>query len=446
MSQRKSRSTKKNLLWRIHSWVGLYAGVVIAFLSLTGAAALFRMEIDEALNPSLYVAEKESTKMALNDIAAAVTKAHPDKELFEVYIPTEATGTYNLRLMAKSAPRIFPVFWEVFVNPYTGEILGERNYYKTFNYYLRNIHVRFYEAFWGRQIVGLAGLALLISTITGFLIYGRFMKKQSLGQIRSKNLRMRQADLHKFIGVLALAFNLMIAITGTWLGLQNQLQKAFSIERPNMYKRIEKPLTPKEDLAMTVNFDQALKKSSSIFPQLIPKTVRPSRDGARTIEIVGDVPGQAYERVSNKLVLDKGDLSTLLKYNISEDNFGGKLFFVQESFHFGDFAGIWLKVLYAFLALTSGFLALSGFIIYLKRTEKKRTEKPSFVELRPLLYRWVFGIITFCMAVGVMSVIWGIGVPSVMVIILFYGLLTFLLLKALFLWLRSRLFKKPLQT
>jgi uncharacterized iron-regulated membrane protein len=440
-----ARSTKKNMLWRIHSWVGLYAGVVIAFLSLTGAAALFRMEIDEALNPSLYHVESEPTKMVLNDVVASVTKAHPDKELFEVYVPTEATGTYNLRLMAKNTHRIFPVFWEVFVNPYSGKILGERNYYKTFNYYLRNLHVRFYEAFWGRQIVGLAGLALLISTITGFLIYGRFMKKQSLGQIRGKNLRIRQADLHKFIGIIALAFNLMIAITGTWLGLQSQLQKVFSIERPNIYKRTEKPLTPTEDLAMTSNFDRALEKSSSIFPQLIPKTVRPSRDGARTIEIVGDVPGQAYERLSNKLVLDKGDLSPLLKYNISKDNFGGKLFFVQESFHFGDFGGIWLKILYAFLALTSGFLALSGFIIYLKRTEKKRTEKPSFIELRPLLYRWVFGIVAFCMVVGVMSVIWGIGVPSVVVIILFYGLLTFLLLKALFLWGRSRLSKKTTQ-
>ncbi|WP_422082596.1 PepSY-associated TM helix domain-containing protein [Ulvibacterium sp.] len=445
MTSKKPRSAKKNLLWRIHSWMGLYAGVIIAFLSLTGAAALFRMEIDEALNPSLYLVEKESTRMTLNAIVSEVTEAHPDKELFEVYVPTEATGTYNLRLMAKNAPRIFPVFWEVFVNPYTGEILGERNYYKTFNYYLRNLHVRFYEAFWGRLIVGLAGLALLISTITGFLIYGRFMKKQSLGEIRGKNLRMRQADLHKFIGVLALVFNLMIAITGTWLGLQGQLQKAFSIERPNIYKRAENPLTPKEDLAMTANFDQALKKTSSIFPQLIPKTVRPSRDGARTIEIVGDVPGQAYERLSNKLVLDKGNLNTLLKYDINEDDFGGKLFFVQESFHFGDFAGIWLKILYAFLALTSGFLALSGFIIYLKRTEKKRTEKPSFVELRPLLYRWVFGILAFCAIVGIMSVIWGIGVPSLTVIILFYGLLTFLLLKALFLWVRTRFSKKPLQ-
>ena len=33
-------------LWKLHNWVGLYAGIVIAFLSLTGALAVFIPEVD----------------------------------------------------------------------------------------------------------------------------------------------------------------------------------------------------------------------------------------------------------------------------------------------------------------------------------------------------------------------------------------------------------------
>ena len=37
-------------MWSIHNWVGLYAGVVIAILSITGVVALFKTEIDEFVN------------------------------------------------------------------------------------------------------------------------------------------------------------------------------------------------------------------------------------------------------------------------------------------------------------------------------------------------------------------------------------------------------------
>ena len=153
----------KNFIWKIHNWLGLYTGIIIVFLSITGAAALFRPEIDRLLNPELTKVADSTEKASLNLIA----------------------------------PIIF---------------LNKRNYFKSFSYFLRNIHVRFYEAYYGRQIVGLAGIALFLSTITGLLIYGKFMKKQPFGKIRKSKLRITQADIHKLVGISTLAFNLMIGI------------------------------------------------------------------------------------------------------------------------------------------------------------------------------------------------------------------------------------------
>ena len=57
MSSSKKMNRK---LWRIHNWVGLYTGIVIAVLSLTGVLALFRVEIDQAINSSYFeIAESE---------------------------------------------------------------------------------------------------------------------------------------------------------------------------------------------------------------------------------------------------------------------------------------------------------------------------------------------------------------------------------------------------
>ncbi|MDW7694381.1 PepSY-associated TM helix domain-containing protein [Flammeovirgaceae bacterium SG7u.111] len=427
------------LLWKIHSWVGLYSGVIIAFLSLTGAVALFRDEIDLGINPYLRKVEISGEKVNMTEVVEREIAAHPDLALFEVELPKVENGTWNIRFFAKEKSRLFPIFWEVFVDPYTGDVLGERNYYTSFYYYLRNLHVRFYENFYGRQIVGLAGIALLISTITGFLIYGKFMKNRSFWSIRRKNLRMMQADLHKLIGITALAFNLVIAITGSWLGLQPYLQKWLDIERPNSYKVAEKPLDKASDLAYSFDYDAVLEATKASFPELVPTRIRPSTNGERTIKVLGDVPGKIQERFSNTLVFDKADFRQLFKYDISEGSFGGKLFYIQEPLHFGDFGGIWLKVFYCFFALTSGFLSLSGFIIYLKRTEKKRKEKPSFVELKPLLLRWSAGMLVFCAIVFALHAVWGIGIASLVVVVTFYSLLVGYLVKAGWLWGKKKL-------
>ncbi|WP_200975070.1 PepSY domain-containing protein [Echinicola sp. 20G] len=429
---------KNKLLWKIHNWIGLYSGVVIVFLSITGAAALFRPEIDRALNPKLTKVVPQEKKASLTKVVEVILSEHPDKYLFEIELPKPYLDTWNIRLMPKEKKALFPMIWEVFVNPHTGEILGERNYFESFSYFLRNIHVRLYEAAYGRQIVGLAGLALLISTITGFLIYGQFMKKRSFGEVRKKNLRIQQADLHKYIGIAALLFNLMISITGAWLGLQVYLMDAFDMNIPSQYVRENKPLGKEQDTAFALDFDKAYSTSKSVFPEMTPWIIRPTTNGEGLIHIYGDISGQTYERRSNKLVLDKFSYATEQKYNISDQDFGAKLYYVQEAFHFGDFAGLPLKVLYCILAFSSGFLSLSGFIIYLERIKKKREKKENQTPLKPLLVKWTVGMLAFIVIIAVLSTNFGIGVPSLLVTISIYGFLLFMILKGLYKLVRKK--------
>ncbi|QSE96197.1 PepSY-associated TM helix domain-containing protein [Fulvivirga lutea] len=418
---------KKNFIWKLHSWTGLYAGLAIAFLSLTGTAALFRIEADHILNPDLRKVDVGNQQVSLNTAVESVKKQYENLELFEVELPKTQDGSWNIRFQSESDSKLFPVFWEVFVDPYSGKTLGDRNYYKTFSYYLRNIHVRFYEGYFGRQIVGLAGIALVISSITGLLIYGRFTKRQNFGKIRNKNIRTQQADYHKYIGITALVFNLMIAITGAWLGLQVYLQKWMHIDRPNTYISSNSVRIKNQS---SIDFDLALIKAKSEFPELIPTIIRPTKNG--TVEVIGDVAGKVYERNSNKLVLSTADYSTLFKYNISEATASHKLFFIQEALHFGDFGGFTLKLIYGLFGLTTGFLSLSGFIIYLERTKKQRAVKPSFQELGPVLWKYTFGLLAFCLITMIMSLIWGIGVPTLIVSVIFYSLLIFISMKVTF--------------
>ncbi len=409
-------------LWTLHAWIGLYAGLAIAFLSLTGAAALFREELDVALRPDFYEVAAGDTLVDMAAVTRALSREHPDKTLFEVVMPPSGAGSWNFRLDAKTESDLFPVFWEVFVDPYTGAILGERNYYESFSYYLRNLHVRFYEGWQGRFIVGLAGLALLFSLISGAVLYFPFQKRRGFWTIRRKKLRTAQADYHKLIGLLALAFNLVIAGTGAWLGMQPVLMKATGIERPGAFAAKPHALTePQADTLVALAYEQVLAKARATHPNFRVRTMRPSDDGTATVTVMGDVPGQVYERAGNRLTFAKTDVALRDAYLINDDVASARLYYVQEALHFGDFAGLWLKFVYLFFGLSSGLLAVSGFVIYVERNKSKASKLGDVRTLRSRLYWLGGGLLGFCGLMAVLTLWVGIGVPTVLVTACFYG-------------------------
>lgn len=431
-------------MWAIHNWIGLYAGVVIAVLSITGVAALFKIEIDEGLNRKLFKVSPQTTTVAVTPIIDSLKTVHGAENLFSIRVPKEPGDTWAPFFFIRKSTLSLEQL-EVFIDPYTGKVVGQRDIYKSVGFFLRNIHVRLFDGLLGRQIVGLAGLALLISTITGFWIYGGFMKRQFFGTIRKKNFRIVMADYHKLIGISTLVFNLMIAITGAWLGLQAYLQPVIAGERPGIFKVEEKPLTPEEDVAHSVNYDLVYQKGRKLFPELIPAYILPSTDGSRTVTLRGDVARTAFERDSYSITFDKESLQEVHRYDIRKASTGDKLFYIQESLHFGDFGGFFLKILYAFFGITSGFLALTGFIVYLKRTERGRKEKPRFVELKPLLLRWSYGILAYIGVLYLLHSFFGMVIPTVLTILLIYVSLIFLLIRVLVLFIKKRFFTRKVK-
>ncbi|MEL6558314.1 MAG: PepSY-associated TM helix domain-containing protein, partial [Bacteroidota bacterium] len=206
----KSNNVNKKL-WRIHNWVGLYAGIVIAILSVTGVVALFKVEIDRVINPRLFKIENPDSQATIhpdvNKLIDSLKNEYGAKNFFQLSTSLDKSVNWSARFnVVKRKPIPTGHAYEIFFNPYTAKVVGQRNYFETFAHYIRHIHVRLFVGL-GRYWVGLGGLALLVSTITGILIYGEFMKRQFFGAIRNKNLKLKSADYHKIIGVTTLLFN-----------------------------------------------------------------------------------------------------------------------------------------------------------------------------------------------------------------------------------------------
>src|SRR5690606_7504010 len=177
----KGKRSDKRLLWRIHHWAGLYAGILIGLLSLTGALAVFIPEID-ALVLRYHYNARSSTPVAgdpqFGDAVDSLKSSFPAYSSMSIQLPEKPGHVAEIDLVDRPAEGSTHRY-NFFVDTGADRVVGQRDHQNSLANYLRQVHVRLYEGNWGRQLVGLGGLALVVLAVTGLLIYGNFMKKQS---------------------------------------------------------------------------------------------------------------------------------------------------------------------------------------------------------------------------------------------------------------------------
>jgi uncharacterized iron-regulated membrane protein len=405
MTPNKEARKNNNLLWRIHHWAGLYAGIIIGVLSLTGALAVFIPEIDVLVQRHYYAASSApAATLQFSKSLAALTKKYPDYQSLSVDLPEKPGHAASIQLAVPDPVSKKTNRYNFFVDTGRDALAGSRIQANSLANYLRQMHVRLYEGFWGRQLVGLGGIALVVVVVTGLLIYGNFMKRQTYPQIRrGRGLRILLADWHKILGVSALLFNLVIGLTGAWLGLQPKLMTWLDMKAPNAF---ETPviMDADADKAAAVDWPAALKAARQQFPDLQVSTIAPSSNGSHTLVFRGNLRGQVYERNINTLVLSKTALAPVYKYDVRTAGFWNKFYLIQEALHFGDFGGLTLKFLYALLGLVSGFLSISGFVVYISRTEKKQRRRQRPMKL---VFLYTFGLVLILVAAALVSLFIG---------------------------------------
>ncbi|MCP9496730.1 MAG: PepSY domain-containing protein [Pyrinomonadaceae bacterium MAG19_C2-C3] len=366
----RAQTTRK--LWQWHKWTGLVTGIFILFLSVTGTVAVFKYEIDWLVTPALRVQANDGAPYATLDAALKnVRAAYPSHEVQSVNLAPGKRTAHTFSITNDD------VYTEVFVNPYTAEVTGARTGENLANV-IRQAHVRFYFFGWqGRVLVGIFGLTLLISTVTGLLIYAPFMravfvKGLRFWQIRrSDKLKIKTADWHKLIGIIALAFNLIIAVTGAVLGLENLSRYSKTVQNA-IYLKPRADINPPSSLDNALTPDAALQQAMQSLPDFAPTSFELPIAGESHYVFSGNINRHFASQNMSYVVINALDGSPVDVHDARRAAPVKKLYNLNEPLHFGDFGGIILKILYALFGFTSALLAASGYLLmYLKRRQNQ---------------------------------------------------------------------------
>lgn len=209
------------MIKKIHLWLSVPFGILITLICFSGAMLVFEKEITEAMNTGLYKVDSSAGKpLPVDVVAARVAVTLPeDVSVTGVTVVPDPSEAYRVGL---SKPRRAVVY----VNQYTGEVLG-RQERPAFFATMFSLHRWLLDSgrpdgrpAWGKIAVGVSTIMFVIALITGIIIWwpkSRKALRNSLKLTVGKGRFRFWHSLHVAGGVYAMVLLLAMALTGlTW--------------------------------------------------------------------------------------------------------------------------------------------------------------------------------------------------------------------------------------
>ena len=205
----------KNLFRQLHIWFSIPLGIVISMTCFTGAILVFEKEITRTLQREYHFVEPTGTAIPLEELQRIVEETLPEGKTIErIDIDEDPTRSYGFKLGKRET---------LYVNQYTGDILGTPERPKFFTVTLR-LHRWLMDPptergkqSVGKMVVGISTLAMVVILITGCVLWWpktlKMWRNRSLIALR-KGWHRLFYDLHVSAGAYAVILLLIMALTG----------------------------------------------------------------------------------------------------------------------------------------------------------------------------------------------------------------------------------------
>ncbi|MGH7998947.1 MAG: PepSY-associated TM helix domain-containing protein [Brasilonema sp.] len=267
-------------------------------------------------------------------------------------------STYIVRLTPTDGKTI-----EVFVNPYTGRILGDRQQKTSLRYIAIDLHYSLLAGRTGEIIVGIGGLLLFVLSITGFLLWPGWRRLISGFRIKlNAHPKRVNFDIHKVVGIVSVIFLSLIAFTGFCWNFEDFTKPAIYAVTSTPSK--SEPVSRLLPGQSTLNLSAILEKADAALPSAVTTfLVFPSKP--EDVFTIYKKFAQEVNSYGNSAVyLDQYIGEVLRIDNALEAPVGDRIFNSFDPLHYGTFGGFPTRILYVFVGLSPLTLFITGLRMY----------------------------------------------------------------------------------
>lgn len=372
----------KKVLFQVHWFFGITAGLVLALMGITGALYSFEDEIVDALNPDTLFVQPQGVYLSLAEMVTRVeAQAHDKVSMFRI----EPDSNRIAQVWFQPAPGQRRGEMHNF-NPFTGDFTEDAVGQDFFGFIL-NLHRFLAAGEYGKQVTAACTLILVFFCLSG--LYLRWPRQALNWRVWltldwAKKGRSFNWDLHSVFGTWCLIVYLLLAVTGLmwsydWFNngvtkligdppVAGEQRRGGGGPRPAPGSRDAAPVQP--DAADYAAIADTIQKTAG--PDLKAYNLRmPQGPGqmATVFYVLKDAP---HPRALNQITLDpaNGQLKAVSRY--ADKSYGAQLLVSNYSLHTGSYWGLPGRIVITVAALLMPLFFITGWLLYLDRRRKKR--------------------------------------------------------------------------
>lgn len=350
----------------VHKWTSLVCTAFLLMLCITGLPLIFYEEIDDltGAHPVALELPAETPLTSLDNVVASALAERPgmvpqfvsfdDHGEPIVYVGTGVTPT------SIDDDAHFDAF-----DARTAEPLAMRPFDEGIMYFIFKLHVDMFAGLPGELFLGFMGLLFVIAIISGVVVYGPFMRKLDFGTVRkTKSARVKWLDYHNMLGVITLAWAIVVGFTGVINTLSLPILQMWQF---GQLAEMVAPYKDKEPLEKFSSIQQAhdvaIKAAPDMKPSFIafPETAFSSKHHY-AVFMVGNTPLTSKLLKPALIDAETGTLTDMrnMPWYVTA-------LFISQPLHFGDYGGMPMKIIWALLDIATIFVLGSGLYLWLGR-------------------------------------------------------------------------------
>ena len=322
---------------RLHLGVALLTGAGLLLVSVSGAALVFRPELDDAVFGGAPRVAPSRGRAPLPALVAAGQAAHPGLTPVGLTLPEGEGHPARLRLERAGGEIV-----EVLLDPGSARVLASRWIERSPLHALRALHTELYLGGRGRLVVSALGLLLVLQGATGLFLWWPFTRRPSRAFTirRGRRWSVLAYDAHKVAGIGALAVNLVLALTGALLAVSAAArhETAAPIREPG-----------------ALGLDDAVARATAVLP---PAPVESLRFVGAAVEV------RTRDGSAARVDGGAGGPPTVVA---DRRRPGDRLWALVPALHEGRLGGPAVRWLYLLAGLAPAVLAVTGIAIWLGR-------------------------------------------------------------------------------
>lgn len=356
----------KRILFNIHSWIGIKLGLLFFVVCFTGTIATFSHELDWLLYPEIR-AQAQEQLASRNQIVEQIRDQFPTgkisrwKTLPEPYL-------CNIVELDVNAQRYF-----VFANQYTGQVQGAKTF--TLQHFFRDLHYFLFIPFQiGHFIVLFFGFMLFMSLITALLFYKNWFKKLLTYKKGAGTRKMR--SLHRLVGSWSIPFCLLFSLTAMWYFVERvnlfNIGTEADMERVR-FEAAQEDVNQLEGLAYRIDYDRVVEQAEKEITNFKVQDIYLPGAMNEALYVTGKSAVKLVRNRANRVYMHPITYEVLHVQNATQVSWTTWINDIVDPLHFGNWGGIYTKIIWLIGGLSLCFLVISGVWIGLRRKIMSRT-------------------------------------------------------------------------